>query len=123
MSQIQKALTWWDELAPWLGGLIAAFISGGAGAVGGSIGVMTVEPAHFNLAEGLGRLIHVAIASFVASGVAGAAMYLKQKPWPSGWVLVPEQRAVERLTAVPTDKHPAELLNRAGLGDRNGGEP
>ena len=58
----------------WLHGLLGAFNQSGATAVS----VMVIDPAKFNLDEGLvniGKLMLV-------SGIIGAALYLKSSPVP-----------------------------------------
>lgn len=60
----------------WLRGLVAAAVSAGANA----ITVMIVEPYHFNLHDGLGKVGKVALVS----AIVGAALYLKQHPVPDG---------------------------------------
>lgn len=58
----------------WLYGLGTAIISGAAN----SIVVMAIDPAQFNLGEGLGKLGTVALVSAIIS----TAAYLKQAPLP-----------------------------------------
>lgn len=58
----------------WLHGLFAAFIGGGANALAAAI----IDPAAFNIHEGLRKLLSLALAS----GMISAAMYLKQSPLP-----------------------------------------
>jgi hypothetical protein len=58
----------------WLKGLLSAIIGGAAN----SITVAVVEPASFNLGEGLPKLVSVA----AVSAIVAAAMYLKQSPLP-----------------------------------------
>ncbi|HEC61065.1 MAG TPA: hypothetical protein ENI27_02295 [bacterium] len=58
----------------WLKGLISAIIGGAAN----SVTVMVVEPASFNLQDGLGKLGTVALVS----SIVAAALYLKKSPIP-----------------------------------------
>lgn len=64
------------NLIIWLNGLISAIIGGGANA----ITVMAVDPANFNVENGLSKIGTVA----VVGAVVAAAMYLKQSPLPGG---------------------------------------
>lgn len=61
-------------LRVWLRGLIAAAVSAASNAVT----VMIVEPQHFNMQDGLGKVGQVALVS----AIVGAALYLKQHPVP-----------------------------------------
>lgn len=65
------------SLKAWLAGLASAFISGAASAVT----LMVVDPAHFNIHEGLYTVGTVALVT----GAVGAAFYLKQSPIPPEW--------------------------------------
>lgn len=58
----------------WLHGLIGAFIQSGATAVS----VMVIDPAKFNLEEGLANIGKL----MLVSGIIGAALYLKSSPVP-----------------------------------------
>jgi hypothetical protein len=62
------------NLQKWLRGLIAATVASGANAVT----VMVVEPQHFNINDGLGKVGWVALVS----AIVGAALYLKEHPVP-----------------------------------------
>ena len=58
----------------WTRGLIAAFINSAAG-----VGTMAVlEPEHFNIHEGFPKLATL----FLALGISGALLYLKEHPLP-----------------------------------------
>ena len=65
-----------DKTLLWFKGLIAAFIGGAANAVV----LMIVDPATFNIKEGLSKVGTVALVS----GIVSAAMYLKKSPVPNG---------------------------------------
>lgn len=68
----------------WLLGLIGAFISGGSGAVGASIGAIVVDPNTFNLhGHGLVDVLEVAGTAFVISAVVSLAKYLQLHPTPT----------------------------------------
>lgn len=58
----------------WLKGLISAVISG----VATSVTMAIVDPATFNLQEGLNKLITLA----TVSGIISACNYLKKSPLP-----------------------------------------
>lgn len=58
----------------WIKGLVSAIIGGGANA----ITVAIVDPIAFNMQEGAGKLLTVALVS----AIVAAAMYLKQSPLP-----------------------------------------
>ncbi len=58
----------------WVKGLISAIIGGAAN----SITVAVIDPTTFNLNDGGGKLLMVAIVS----AIVAAAMYLKQAPLP-----------------------------------------
>jgi hypothetical protein len=64
---------------PWIKGLMAAFIGGGANAVT----VIIVDPINFNpLQGGAMKVLMVALVS----GCISAALYLKASPLPNGGV-------------------------------------
>lgn len=66
----QRAFCW----RTWLHGLLGAFIQSGATAVS----VMVIDPAKFNLEEGLANIGKL----MLVSGIIGAALYLKSSPVP-----------------------------------------
>jgi hypothetical protein len=63
-----------EHVGLWVRGLVAAVVSAAAN----SVTVMVVEPMHFNLNEGLGKVGQVALVS----ALVGAALYLKEHPVP-----------------------------------------
>lgn len=70
----ESTMNGWEK---WVKGLAAAAIGGAANGVI----VMGIEPATFNIGEGIGNL-----GTFVLlSGLVAAAMYLKQSPLPGGY--------------------------------------
>lgn len=78
----------------WLRGLVAAFINGGATAiVAGPVAAM-LAPTELNLNEGLSKLLTLIGTIFFASGVMGAASYLKSSPLPE--VVVEDTAFVEK---------------------------
>ena len=64
------------NLILWLKGLLSAIIGGAAN----SVTVMIVDPATFNIEEGLSKVGSVALIS----AIVAAAMYLKKSPVPGG---------------------------------------
>lgn len=63
----------------WARGLVGAFISGGAGAIGASIGVTTLDPSHDIAGT---RLLGVIGIAFLTSGIVSLGKYLQQHPVP-----------------------------------------
>lgn len=82
-----------EKVLQWIKGLISAIISGAANAVT----VMIVEPSSFNLQEGWGKLLTVAIVS----AIWGAAMYLKKSPIPNGSSIIPKSNRHDILSMLP----------------------
>lgn len=70
------------DLANWLRGLVAAIISGGAGAISGGLAVTLKDPNHYNLQDGLGNVMSIMSTAFIINGLIGAAMYLTKSPLP-----------------------------------------
>jgi len=66
----------WSE---WFRGLIGSFISGGAAAIGATVGVTTFDPSHDIVGI---RLLGVAGVSFLGSGIVSLAKFLQQHPLP-----------------------------------------
>jgi hypothetical protein len=66
----------------WWLGILVAFLRGGWGAIGGGSGAAIIDPDHFNLSEGLGRLAAMTGLSFALAGLGHVAQYLTQKPVP-----------------------------------------
>lgn len=69
-----------DELnwKPWVYGLFAALVGGGAGAISSAGSQVILDPQHSNPVELLERMG----ISFVISGLIAVAFYLKQSPLP-----------------------------------------
>lgn len=61
----------------WALGILHAAIGGAAN----SAAAMFVEPEHFNLGEGIGRVGAMA----AAGALIGVVMYLRASPLPKGW--------------------------------------
>ena len=74
-----KKISKWD-VPTWLQGLIAAFLSGGFGAVATGAGAALVDPKDFHFG-GIPSL-KVMGMSFVLQGGIGVALFLKQSPLP-----------------------------------------
>lgn len=69
------------DWAGWLRGLVGAFVSGGAAAIGGGTGVSLVDPDHFNVSHP-GHLIEVMGIAFLTSAVISLGKYLQTHPIP-----------------------------------------
>ena len=65
----------WLPAARWAHGLVGAAISSAAN----TVSVMIVDPADFNLADGLHKVLMVA----TVSAIIGAALYLSKSPLPT----------------------------------------
>jgi hypothetical protein len=63
----------------WGRGLLGAFVSGGAGAIGAASGVTAMDPSH-DLAGW--RLFGVMGIAFLSSGIISLAKYLQTHPVP-----------------------------------------
>jgi hypothetical protein len=70
------------DISNWARGLIAAVISGGAGAISGGLAVTLQDPGHYNLQNHLGNVMGIMGTAFVINGLIGAAMYLTKSPLP-----------------------------------------
>lgn len=68
--------------ADWFRGLIGAFVSGGAGAIGGATGATMLDPTKFNLNDGLGVTMKLMGIAFVISAVISLAKFLQTHPVP-----------------------------------------
>lgn len=66
----------------WLRGLAAALITGGSSGVTSALGANLVAPESFNLTDGIGRMLALALMVAAVSAVNGVAAYLKQSPLP-----------------------------------------
>jgi hypothetical protein len=67
----------------WFRGLIGAFVSGGAGAIGGATGATMLDPKVFNLNDGLGITLKLMGVAFLISGIVSLAKYLQTAPVPN----------------------------------------
>ncbi len=105
------------DFSEWLRGLIAAFISGGAGAVTSSVVVSFKDPEHFNFSQPA-ELLSLMFWVFIVSGVFGMFLFLRSKPVPDHKVVkttvqetsvepgVPPVKVVK--TVVETHQEPLE---------------
>lgn len=66
----------------WFRGLVGAFVSGGAGAVGGGVGAITLDPMKFNLEDGMGATFKLMGIAFAISAIVSLAKYLQTHPTP-----------------------------------------
>jgi hypothetical protein len=71
-------------LETWVKGIAAAGIAGGANGVITGFAAVGIDPAHFNLQEGLHSTLAIAAVSALMSSIIGVAAYLKQSPLPAG---------------------------------------
>jgi hypothetical protein len=70
------------DWASWLMGIWRALVAGGAGAAGGLIGNVIVDPAHFNFTGGLRPLLTSMGISFLVVGLAHMLIFLQTHPAP-----------------------------------------
>ncbi len=75
MAKVSKAQVW-------IRGLVAAFISGGSGAITASLGANMIAPEVFNLDAGLAKMAQLAAVMALVGAVNGVAAFLKQSPLP-----------------------------------------
>lgn len=68
------------DYGEWIRGALAAFVSGGAGAVTAGFVVGTKDPTHYNL--GTFDFYELVFAVFFASGLLGLMNFLRVKPIP-----------------------------------------
>ncbi len=68
----------------WLHGLLAAIITGGAGAVTATFSAILIDPAKFHLGDpaGVSSCFKMLGACFAINGFIGMCAYLKQSPIP-----------------------------------------
>jgi hypothetical protein len=73
-----------QSTARWLYAIEAAFISNGAGTVVSGATTMGFAPDKFNLSSisGVLHLLALMAINFIASGILGVMIYLKQNPVP-----------------------------------------
>ena len=86
------------DIAEWLRGAIAAFVSGGASAVTSGITVSAIDNKDYNLGEGSGKLLVLMTTMFLVNGFMGLMFFLRQKPVPDHKVV---ERTVERTIQKP----------------------
>lgn len=78
MSPLQRATK------IWLKGLVAASITGAAGAIATSQVVAAMDPGTFNFGLGLNKMLWFLLFSAAIHAVIGAASYLQKSPLPEG---------------------------------------
>jgi hypothetical protein len=66
----------------WLKGLLAAAISGASGGVMTGLAAVGIDPAHFNLQQGIGATAKIGAAAALINAVIGVAAYLQKSPLP-----------------------------------------
>lgn len=66
----------------WVRGVVGAFVSGGAGAIGGATGATMLDPMTFNLNTGLGVTMKLMGVAFLISGIVSLAKFLQTSPVP-----------------------------------------
>lgn len=68
----------------WFMGMMAAFLSGGSGAVVSALTSMGIAPDKFNLSSlsGFTHLMELAGANFIVGGMLAFFLYLRQTPVP-----------------------------------------
>lgn len=74
----------WKQPLAWLRGLVAAFISGGAGAFTAGPIAALLAPEQFNLKNtaGMHGLMYLMGSIFLTQGMVGAFLYLSKSPLP-----------------------------------------
>jgi len=72
------------DWAGWVRGIIGAFVSGGAGAIGAGTGTIVVDPEKFNVStpQGLHSLLTAMGIAFLVSGIISLAKFLQTHPVP-----------------------------------------
>lgn len=80
----------------WLHGLVAAFVSGSAGAIDSSLALMVLVPEKFNLNAGLKLTLLTALVLGALTGAKCTFAYLKQSPLPPE----PEDVAIKTIATV-----------------------
>lgn len=71
-----------NRLHIWLKGLFAAAISGASGGVMTGLAAVGIDPAHFNLQQGIGATAKIGVAAALINAVIGVAAYLQKSPLP-----------------------------------------
>lgn len=83
------------DFADWFKGLISAFVSGGAGAVGTAIVAPALTPT---LAVGTGKFFVLVGSVFLMSGVIGMANFLRTKPIPDMKTVVKQAQTITEVS-------------------------
>lgn len=66
----------------WWFGIWSAAVSGGAGSASAALSTMIVDPDHFNIHAGLGRLEEIMVAAFVIPAFVSLMKFLATHPIP-----------------------------------------
>jgi len=103
------------DVAEWIRGAIAAFVSGGASAVTSGITVSALDNKDYNLTTGASKLMLLMLTMFLVNGLMGLMFFLRQKPVPDHKVVVTTVQEVEKkpgsvvtTTVKETHTEPAE---------------
>lgn len=93
------------DFADWARGVIAAFITGGAGAVSSAFSVTAIDPDHFKM--GGTKFFEVAASVFLITGFLNMMSFLRTKPLPEMKTVVTElkQEIKPGTTATVTEIH------------------
>jgi hypothetical protein len=83
----------------WLVGIGRSFVGGGAGAIAGGAGPMYIDPAKFNLSNGVRALLTSMGIGFLISGIVHMAIFLQTHGAPEPVVM----RIEEVSKTVPTE--------------------
>lgn len=81
---------------PWLHGLLAAFIGGGAAAGAAAISGMVVKPQAFNLGVELKSTLTLMAGTFLLSGIISVLLFLQKSPLPDD---SPTTQAMQQMRA------------------------
>jgi len=71
-----------ERMHVWLKGMLAAAISGASGGVMTGLAAVGIDPAHFNLQQGIGATAKIGAAAALINAVIGVAAYLQKSPLP-----------------------------------------
>ena len=62
--------------------MLAAAISGASGGVMTGLAAVGIDPAHFNLQQGIGATVKIGAAAALINSVIGVSAYLQKSPLP-----------------------------------------
>jgi hypothetical protein len=94
------------DVAGWLRGLFGAGISGGSAAISSSFGVTLIDPAHWNLQNGKGKLLSLMGITFTINAVVSMSKFLSAQPLP------PMKTVTTTLETVMGEKPGPVIINR-----------